>query len=60
MATIDLAPAEMEKLIEILKSYLSDLRLEIGDTKKKSYREDLKEQEEFLKGVIERMEAAQG
>lgn len=60
MATIDLAPDEMEKLLEILKSYLSDLRLEIGDTKKKSYRDELKEQEEFLKGVIERMKAAQG
>jgi hypothetical protein len=60
MATIDLAPAEMEKLLEILKSYLSDLRLDIGDTKKKSYRDELKEQEEFVKGIIERMEAAQG
>ena len=60
MATIDLAPDELQKLLEILKSYLSDLRLEIGDTKKKSYRDDLKEQEEFLKSVIERMESAQG
>jgi hypothetical protein len=60
MATIDLAPDEIEKLLEILKSYLSDLRLEVGDTKKKSYRDDLKEQEEFLKSVIERLGAAQG
>jgi hypothetical protein len=60
MATIDLAPDEIQKLLEILKSYLSDLRLEIGDTKKKSYRDGLKDQENFLKGIIERMEAAQG
>jgi hypothetical protein len=60
MATIDLAPDELQKLLEILKNYLSDLRLEIGDTKKRSYREDLKEQEEFLKSVIKRMESAQG
>lgn len=60
MATIDLTADDAQKLIAILKSYLSDLRLEIGDTKKKSYRDELKDQEKFIKDVIERLEAAQG
>ncbi|MEJ2719228.1 MAG: hypothetical protein P8182_19200 [Deltaproteobacteria bacterium] len=57
MATIDLTPDEQLKVLEILKNYLSDLRLEIGDTKKKSYRDDLKDQEQMVKGIVERLEA---
>lgn len=57
MAKLDLTPEETGMLQEILKSYLSDLRLEIGDTKKKAYREDLKKREVLLKTLIERLEA---
>lgn len=58
MTTLELTHEETGKLHEVLKSYLSDLRFEIGDTEKKAFREDLKKQEAMLKGIIERLHAA--
>ena len=57
MAALELGREEAEALVEILRSYLSDLRLEIGDTKKLAFREDLKKREVLLKSLIERLEA---
>ena len=57
MAALELTHEEAGMLLEILRSYLSDLRLEIGDTKKHAFREDLKKREVFLKKIIERLEA---
>jgi hypothetical protein len=57
MAALELTHEEAGALLEILRSYLSDLRLEIGDTKKLAFREDLKKREAFIKKVIERLEA---
>ncbi len=42
MAKVDLNQKEMEVLKEILWSYLGDLRFEIADTDKKSWRDYLK------------------
>jgi len=42
-------------LREVLTSYVSDLRMEIADTDAHDYREELKEEEAFLKRVIERL-----
>jgi hypothetical protein len=58
MTKLELTHEEAGKLHEVLKSYLSDLRFEIGDTEKKTYREDLKKDEAMLKAIIERLHAA--
>ena len=58
MASIQLTREETEMMQDILESYLSDLRLEIGDTKKHTFREDLKQKESFLKSVLGRLTAA--
>jgi hypothetical protein len=57
MATLELSKEETAFVLETLESYLSDLRLEIGDTKKKEFRDDLKKKEGMLKGIIERIRA---
>ena len=49
---INLTAEEAEMLKEVLTSYLSDLRMEIADTDKMSFREDLKKREEFLKKLL--------
>jgi hypothetical protein len=56
MSHIELKPEETGMLREVLESYLADLRLEVGDTKKASFREELKKKEVFLKDVLKRLE----
>lgn len=57
MAAVEFSHEEAGELLEIMRGYLSDLRLEIGDTKKQAYREELKKREVFIKKIIERLEA---
>ncbi len=56
MVRLEFDPHESSMMNEILQSYLSDLRMEIADTEKMAFREDLKKKEVFIKGVMERIE----
>jgi hypothetical protein len=47
---------EVSVLTEVLKEYLTDLRTEILDTDDFKYRQGLKQKEEMLKGILERLE----
>jgi hypothetical protein len=58
MTHLDLNPTEKEMLREVLESFLSDLRLEVADTEKMAFREDLKKKEVFLKDVLGRLKMA--
>lgn len=55
MAKLILTGKEEMMLKEILEGFLSDLRMEVADTDSKDYREELKEQEVFIKDIIERL-----
>jgi hypothetical protein len=55
MPTLELTTAEASLLKEILKTDLSDLRMEIADTDLKGFRDKLKEKEEVIKQLIERL-----
>jgi len=55
MPHLDLAPDDAETLVEILEDYLGDLRMEIADTDRLSFREGLKRREAFLKRVLEQL-----
>ena len=55
MAQIALTDDEAEMLKHILENYLSDLRMEVADTDRKDFREELKEREFFLKNLIQRL-----
>ncbi len=56
MTTLNLTPEQAETLKETLTSYLSDLRLEIADTEKLEFRENLKKQEATLKEILAMLE----
>ncbi|MBI4542308.1 MAG: hypothetical protein HY705_04695 [Gemmatimonadetes bacterium] len=52
---ITLTAEEAALLRQVLTGYLSDLRMEIADTDSRDFREKLKEEEAFLKRLIEQL-----
>ena len=60
MTRIDLNPDEAGMLKEVLESYLSDLRMEIGRTENMSFREEMKKREELLKRLIQKLGEERG
>lgn len=52
MITIDLTFGEAEVLAEILESFRADLRMEIADTEKKTFRDSMKEEEHFINELL--------
>jgi hypothetical protein len=58
MPHLDLTPDDAEMLVEILEDYLGDLRMEIADTDRLSFREGLKRREAFLKRVLDQLRVA--
>lgn len=57
MAELTLTGKEEDMLKGILESYLSDLRMEVADTDRKEYRDELKVEEAFLKELIAKLSA---
>jgi len=55
MAQITLTDEEAGRLKEILGSLLSDLRMEIADTDRKEYRDELKNDEDFIRAITEKL-----
>jgi hypothetical protein len=53
MHTLELSSEEAYVLREALESYLSDLRMEIADTDRKDFREQLKHRRELLERVAD-------
>ena len=58
MITLDLTDNEREILIFVLKSFLSDLRMEIADTDRMAFREMLKERKAVLRKVLDVLQKA--
>lgn len=57
MAAFDLNDQEREALTGVLEDYVSDLRMEIADTDSQDFRDDLKETEALLKGILGRLKS---
>jgi hypothetical protein len=55
MTQFDLSPEEAAALRAALDSYLSDLRMEIADTDRMEFREELKRQEAVLRRLLGRL-----
>ncbi|MEX0746373.1 MAG: hypothetical protein WD275_00140 [Rhodothermales bacterium] len=49
---VDLTDDELETLVGVLKSYLSDLRMEISGTDSQDFRDILKERKRVLEKVV--------
>ncbi len=55
MKQIELTDHEVESLANILKSYLSELRMEIADTERIAMRTVMKGEELFIKDLLNRL-----
>ena len=60
MVHLDLNDQQQQVLREVLESVISDLRFEISDTDRKEMRDDLKDKEAVLKGLVEALKPAAG
>jgi hypothetical protein len=58
MFRLDLNAEQRSTLIQVLESYVSDLRMEIADTERKDFRDPLKAQEQILNGLLATLRAA--
>ena len=59
MIQLNLNVEEATMLTEVLQSYLSDLRMEIADTEAMELRERLKQQEVFIKKLLQELSPGQ-
>lgn len=57
MIRIELTDEEAARLRDVCEDYLADLRAEIAGTESHDFREELKAQEAFLKGLMARLGA---
>ncbi len=55
MITIELSDEEKEALVKVLQSYISDLRMEIADTDRASFREQLKKEKGYLESILDKL-----
>ncbi|UCF41021.1 MAG: hypothetical protein JSW43_01390 [Gemmatimonadota bacterium] len=60
MVHVDLTADELRILLDVLESYLSDLRMEIADTDRMDFREKLKERKAVLLKVQEALRQQTG
>lgn len=58
MIQIEVTEKDAKMLREILRSYLSELRGEIAATRRKESSFEMHETEEFIKNLLNRLEAA--
>jgi hypothetical protein len=53
-----LEPEETQTLLDVLRTYSSDLRMEIVDTDNPGYKRPLKHQREVIDTIVEKLKAA--
>jgi hypothetical protein len=57
---VALSEEESAALQQALRSYLSDLRMEISDTEDREWKEGLRRERTVLEDVVSKLEAARG
>ncbi|HEX9667662.1 MAG TPA: hypothetical protein VGA95_14040 [Thermodesulfobacteriota bacterium] len=55
MRSLELSKEEKDTLIDVLGSYISDLRMQIADTDSSFFREGLKTKKMILIGILDRL-----
>lgn len=55
MMSLELTQEQAETLRQVLETYVTNLRMEIADTDRQAFREDLKKKEAMLKELIGRL-----
>ena len=57
MITVTLTTKEQEYMVNALQEYVSDLRMEIVDTKREAYKDALKNEDAALEAVLAKLRA---
>jgi len=57
MESLEFSQQERDMLNKIVKSYLSELRMEIADTDQLSFKKDLRKEEDMLNNLINKLQA---
>lgn len=57
MASLEFSQHEIDMLNKIVKSYLSELRMEIADTDQSSFKNELRKEKEQLNKLIEKLDS---
>ncbi len=57
MSNLEFSQQEIEMLNKIVKSYLSELRMEIADTDQSSFKNELRKEKEHLNKLIEKLDS---
>ena len=57
MASLEFSQQEIDMLNKIVKSYLSELRMEIADTDQSSFKNELRKEEGLLNKLIEKLDS---
>ena len=60
MTAFDLNDRERDALRRVLEDYVSDLRMEVADTDSQEFRDELKDREALLKGILRRLSSEGG
>lgn len=55
MNSLELSNEEKDTLIDVLQSYISDLRMEMADTDSSFFREDLRSKKEVLDKILDKL-----
>jgi hypothetical protein len=55
METLEITTEEKDILTKLVRVYISDLRMEIADTDQSSFKKNLKEEQEVLKKLLEKL-----
>ncbi|NIP39282.1 MAG: hypothetical protein GWO07_11750 [Candidatus Dadabacteria bacterium] len=55
METLEITKEERDILTKLVKNYISELRMEIADTDQSSFKKGLKEEQEVLKKLLEKL-----
>ncbi len=55
MNSLELSKEEKDTLIDVLESYISDLRMEMADTDSSFFRDGLRNKREVLDNILDRL-----
>lgn len=55
MSKLEMTPEEIAALVAFLERYLPDLRVEIANTDQREFRKFLKQREELIREILQRL-----
>ncbi|HOD34410.1 MAG TPA: hypothetical protein PLR20_01570 [Syntrophales bacterium] len=55
MSKLEMAPEEIAALVAFIERYLPDLRVEIANTDQREFRKFLKQREELIREILQRL-----